>query len=392
MENGERRDAMASCTPLSFDRRPFSYRLLHVDAHGSARRGVLSTPHGDVQMPAFMPVGTLASVKGLEIDQLRATGAQMVLSNTYHLALRPGESVVAHFGGLHRFMGWSGPMLTDSGGFQLFSLAHRTEVTEQQAVFRSHIDGRLVALSPERAVAIQEQLGADVAMVLDHVVGLPNRPEVVRDAAERSIRWAQRCQQAATRTDQTLFAIVQGGLDPDLRVECARQLRAMDFRGYAIGGLSVGEEPAEMYRMLEVTVPELPSDRPRYLMGVGRPIDLLEGVRRGVDLFDCVMPTRNGRNAMAFTDSGSLRLRNAQYEKDERPLQEDCPCAACRRSRGYLRHLFMTGEMLGPILLSIHNLTYYQRLLADARTAIEADRFEEFRLEKMRGWGCGGGG
>ena len=335
----------------------FSFRLLHADAHGAARRSVFSTPHGEVQMPAFMPVATQATVKGLEIEQIRATGAQMVLGNTYHLSLRPGEETVAALGGLHGLMGWDGPILTDSGGFQLFSLAHRTEVTEQQAVFRSHIDGHLVALSPERAVAIQEALGSDVAMVLDHVVGLPNSREVVADAVERTVRWARRCRDAATRSDQALFAIVQGGLDPDLRVACARQLREMDFTGYAVGGLSVGEEPADMMRMLDVTVPELPTDRPRYLMGVGRPEDLIEAIGRGIDLFDCVMPTRNGRNSMAFTDAGTLRLRNAQYERDDRPLESGCPCAACRRSRGYIRHLFMAGEMLGPILLSIHNLT-----------------------------------
>jgi queuine tRNA-ribosyltransferase len=311
----------------------------------------------------------------------------MVLGNTYHLTLRPGEEVVAALGGLHRFMGWDGPILTDSGGFQLFSLAHRIEVTEEQALFRSHIDGRLVAISPERAVAIQELLQSDVAMVLDHVVGLPNDRQVVRAAAERSLRWARRARAAATRCDQALFAIVQGGLDPELRVACARQLRELDFAGYAIGGLSVGEQPAEMLRILETTVPELPAQRPRYLMGVGRPVDLLESIRRGVDLFDCVMPTRNGRNAMAFTDEGTIRLRNAQYERDDRPLQTGCPCVACRRSRGYIRHLFMAGEMLGPILLSVHNLTYYQRLLADARKAIEADQFEQFRLERLRGWG-----
>jgi queuine tRNA-ribosyltransferase len=361
----------------------FDFQLMHRDAHCAARRSVFSTPHGDVQMPAFMPVGTQASVKGLEIEQLRTTGAEMVLGNTYHLALRPGEETVAALGGLHRFMGWDGPILTDSGGFQLYSLAHLIKVTEEEAVFRSHIDGRLMVISPERAVAIQEALGSDVAMVLDHVVGLPNSQGVVADATERTVRWARRCRDAARRPDQALFAIVQGGLDAALRVDCARQLRELDFPGYAVGGLSVGEEPAEMYRMLDVTVPELPEGRPRYLMGVGRPEDLLEGVRRGIDLFDCVMPTRNGRNAMAFTDEGSLRLRNAQYERDERPLEAGCPCAACRRSRGYLRHLFMAREMLGPILLSIHNLTYYQRLLAGARQAIEADRFEQFRQDML---------
>ena len=364
----------------------FDFRLLHTNARSAARRSVFSTPHGPVQMPAFMPVGTQATVKGLEIDQLKATGAEMILGNTYHLALRPGEEVVAGFGGLHGFMGWDGPILTDSGGFQLFSLAHLIKVTEEHAVFRSHIDGRLVTISPERAVAIQESLGSDVAMVLDHVVGLPNSHEVVREAAERTIRWAARCQAAARRPDQAQFAIVQGGLDPELRKFCAKELRAMDFAGYAVGGLSVGEAPSDMYRMLDVTVPELPAERPRYLMGVGRPEDLLEAIARGVDLFDCVMPTRNGRNAMAFTDRGSIRLRNLQYKTDERPLEEGCPCAACRRSRGYIRHLFMAREMLGPILLSIHNLTYYQRLLADARRAIEADTFVEFRAEKLRGW------
>ncbi|MBU4272960.1 MAG: tRNA guanosine(34) transglycosylase Tgt [Planctomycetes bacterium] len=368
-------------TPTSF-----SFRLLHVDAHCAARLSLFSTPHGEVRMPAFMPVGTQATVKGLEIEQLRATGAEMVLANTYHLALRPGEETVAALGGLHRFMGWQRPILTDSGGFQLFSLAHRVKVTEQQAVFHSHIDGSQVAISPERSVAVQEALGGDVAMALDHVVGLPNEGEVVRDAVERTVRWARRCRDAATRFDQALFAIVQGGLDGELRADCARRLREMDFAGYAIGGLSVGEAPADMLRMIEATAAELPSDRPRYLMGVGRPEDLLEAIRRGVDLFDCVMPTRNGRNSMAFTDSGSLRLRNAKFERDERPLEDGCPCAACRRSRGYIRHLFTAGEMLGPILLSIHNLTYYQRLLSDARRAIEADRFEEFRLEKLTGW------
>lgn len=367
--------------------RLFSFRLLHTDTGCAARRSVFTTPHGEVNLPAFMPVATQGSVKGLEIEQIRATGAEMVLGNTYHLSLRPGEEVVAALGGLHRFMGWDGPILTDSGGFQLFSLAHLIEITETEAIFRSHIDGRLVALSPERAVKIQEALGSDVAMVLDHVIGLPAEREAVRQAADRSVRWARRCRDAARRPDQALFAIVQGGLDAELRVDCARQLRTLDFPGYAVGGLSVGESPSEMLEMLHVTVPELPADRPRYLMGVGRPEDLLNGIRAGIDLFDCVMPTRNGRNAMAFTDQGVLRLRNAKYERDQRPLQEGCPCPACRRSRGYIRHLFMAREMLGPILLSIHNVAYYQRLLCEARAAIAEDQFEAFRLGKLRGWG-----
>jgi len=364
----------------------FSFQVHHVDPGSAARVSTFQTPHGPVDMPAFMPVGTVGTVKGIEIGSLRGTGAQMVLGNTYHLALRPGEQVVKSLGGLHRFMGWNGPILTDSGGFQLFSLAKMTRVTDQGAEFRSHIDGRLLELSPERAIQIQEDLGSDVAMVLDHVVALPNDSQTVRDAARRSVVWARRCRQAATREDQAQFAIIQGGLDESLRVEMAQQLAELAFPGYAIGGLSVGEEPAEMLRIIEATVPAMPSDRPRYLMGVGRPEDLLEAVGRGIDLFDCVMPTRNGRNSMAFTDQGKMRLRNAQYERDQRPLEECCPCPACQRSRGYIRHLFMAGEMLGPILLSIHNITYYQRLLADARHAIAADRFDAFRREKLSGW------
>jgi queuine tRNA-ribosyltransferase len=336
-----------------------------------------------------MPVGTQATVKGLTIEQLRATGAQMVLGNTYHLALRPGPEVVAELGGLHGFMGWDGPMLTDSGGFQLFSLAQMTRVSEQGAVFRSHIDGHAMELSPERAVEIQEHLGSDVAMVLDHVLGLPAERSAIADASDRTVRWAERSLAAATRSDQALFGIVQGGLEADLRVRCAEQLVALGFPGYAVGGLSVGESHVEMCRMLDVTVPVLPADRPRYLMGVGRPIDLLESVARGIDLFDCVMPTRNGRNALAFTDEGTLRLRNARHERDPRPLEVDCPCAACRHSRGYLRHLFMAGEMLGPILLSIHNLTYYQRLMQAAREAIERGEFAAYRAKKLAGWARG---
>lgn len=367
-------------------REGFSFELLHTDVTTGARRGRFTTPRGAVELPAFMPVGTVGTVKGLSIDQVRATGAQMVLGNTYHLALRPGEATVDALGGLHRFMGWEGPILTDSGGFQVFSLAQITKVTEQAATFRSHIDGRLVELSPERAVAIQEALGSDVAMVLDHVVGLPNTFDVLADAVARTTRWAERSLRAAQRSDQVQFGIVQGGLFPELRLESARQLVELDFPGYAVGGLSVGESPAEMYAMLDIAVPALPADRPRYLMGVGTPRDLLEGIRRGIDLFDCVMPTRNGRNALAFTDQGTRRMRNLRYARDAAPLEENCPCPACRHSRGYVRHLFMAGEMLGPILLSAHNLTYYQRLMAGARQAIAADRFDTYLREKVASW------
>mgnify|MGYP002621702674 FL=1 len=365
---------------------PFSFRLSATDPNCAARVGVFSTPHGEVDLPAFMPVGTQATVKGLSIDDLAATGTQMMLANTYHLALRPGAEVVAALGGLHDFSGWSGPILTDSGGFQVFSLAHNTKVSDEQVTFRSHLDGSAFELSPERAVQIQEALGSDVAMVLDHVVPLPNDRDVVADAMHRTVRWAARSRAARSRDDQALFAIVQGGLDRELRFECATELAALDFPGYAVGGLSVGETPDEMYRVLDVTVPQLPVDRPRYLMGVGRPQDLLEAVRRGIDLFDCVLPTRNARNAMAFTAAGPLRLRNERFERDARPLQEGCPCVACRHSRGYLRHLFMAGEMLGPMLVSAHNLTYYQQLMAGARQAIGEARFVDYVEDTLRGY------
>ena len=364
----------------------FRFDLIHIDAGCAARRSMLTTPHGNVALPGFMPVGTQGTVKGLTVQQLGDTGAHMVLGNTYHLAMRPGEEVVRQLGGLHEFMGWAGPILTDSGGFQLFSLAAKCRVTEERVVFRSHIDGHLFELSPERCMRIQQALGSDFAMVLDHVVALPNDETVVRDACDRTVRWAERCQAVSTHQNQAVLAIVQGGLSSELRVSCAQQLIELNFDGYAIGGLSVGEEPTQMYPVVSQVCEVLPAERPRYLMGVGRPQDLLESIRRGVDLFDCVLPTRNGRNGLAFTDKGTLRLRNRQHQSDRKPLDRQCPCAACRHSRGYLRHLFMANEMLGPILLSLHNLTYYQTLMRDAREAIEADRFESFYQQKMGGW------
>jgi len=364
----------------------FAFELHHTDALSSARRSTFHTPHGPVEMPAFMPVGTQGTVKGLEISQVEATGAQMVLTNTYHLALRPGETVVRDLGGIHRMMGWDGPVLSDSGGFQVFSLAKLVKISEKSAKFRSHIDGSQFELSPERSIAIQETLGCDVAMVLDHVIGLPASTEEVQDACDRTIRWAARCRDATRSDSQAQFAIIQGGLDIEIRQYCAGELAKLDFAGYAIGGLSVGESPDDMYRVLDGTCPAMPADRPRYLMGVGRPIDLLEAIRRGVDLFDCVIPTRNGRNALAYTAKGPLKLRNEKHRLDDRPLEADCPCVACRRGRGYLRHLFASKEMLGPILLSIHNLTYYQRLLAAAREAISADRFVEFYEQSVSRW------
>ncbi len=364
----------------------FEFKLKHRDATSAARRGVFLTPHGPVQTPGFMPVGTQGTVKGITIDQVSATGADMILGNTYHLALRPGHETVRKLGGLHAMCGWQGPILTDSGGFQIFSLKAINQITEQEATFRSHIDGTIIRLTPEHSIEIQEALGSDVAMVLDHVIALPASHDEVEDAMARSIRWAKRCLEASNRDDQAKFAIVQGGLDSELRTQCARELAAMDFNGYAVGGLSVGEAPSEMYRITAATCPHLPEHKPRYLMGVGRPVDLLESIARGIDLFDCVMPTRNGRNGLAFTDTGKLKLRNAIHREDTRPIDENCPCPACKHSRGYIRHLFVSGEMLGPILLSIHNLTYYQRLMTDARKAIESQRFTEFLLEKKQGW------
>jgi queuine tRNA-ribosyltransferase len=354
------------------------FELLRVDDQSSARAGELRTLRGSLDTPAFMPVGTLGTVKGLTVDQIRSTGARLILGNTYHLALRPGKERIQKLGGLHRFMGWEGPILTDSGGFQIFSLAARTKVSERGAVFQSHIDGARLELTPEESISIQECLGSDIAMVLDHVVALPATPEVVRDAMQRSTRWAARCLEAARRTDQAKFAIVQGGLDIEMRQASAVALSAMPFDGFAVGGLSVGEPPQEMLRILEATTPLLPAERPRYLMGVGRPIDLLEGIARGIDMFDCVMPTRNGRNAMAFTWKGNIRLRNAVHAEDDSPLDPDCPCLACRHSRAYLRHLFLCKEMLGPTLLTHHNLTFYQQLMREARTQILSGTFSQW--------------
>jgi queuine tRNA-ribosyltransferase len=325
-----------------------------------------------------MPVGTQGTVKGITNQHLINAGSQIILGNTYHLGLRPGKDRLAALGGLHRFMNWDRPILTDSGGFQIFSLADLAKITEDGVTFKSHLDGSMIRLRPEDSIAIQQAIGSDIMMVLDHLIALPASHEDCLAACERSIRWAERCKQVPSRKPQALFAIVQGGLDEALRVDCARKLVDIGFDGYAVGGLSVGEPPSEMYRILDHTCPALPINRPRYLMGVGRPIDLLEGMARGIDMFDCVMPTRNGRNALAFTAQGTLRLRNQVHAEDQRPLEDDCPCPACQHSRAYLRHLFMVGEMLGPILLSIHNITFYHRLMSQSREHIAQGTFGEF--------------
>ena len=366
----------------------FAFTLAATD--GQARAGTLTTPHGSVPTPLFMPVATAATVKGVDIGRVAETGAGVILSNTYHLHLRPGEETVERGGGLARFMGWNGPTLTDSGGFQVFSLAKQVKVTEEGAFFRSHLDGSAIALTPEAAIRIQERIGADIAMQLDHVVALPNDRHTVADAMRRSLRWAERCRAAHRREDQAVFGIVQGGLEPDLRQESAAALVALDFPGYAVGGLSVGEGPAAMQEALAATMPHLPTDRPRYLMGVGQPQDIVAAVGAGIDMFDCVLPTRCGRNSLVYTFAGPLRLRNACHYSDQGPLEEGCPCIACGHSRSYLRHLFLAGEMLGPVLASIHNLTFYQRLVACLREAILAGRFAAVAADVVSVWPAGG--
>jgi queuine tRNA-ribosyltransferase len=361
------------------------FKLLAKD--GAARRGRLTTAHGVVETPVFMPVGTQATVKGLTPQQVREAGASILLGNTYHLTLRPGDEIIAELGGLHRFMAWDGPILTDSGGFQVYSLAPTRKIDDRAAVFRSHIDGALVDLTPERAVAIQENLGSDIAMCLDECPPGNTPREYLCIAVERTLRWAERCRTAHTRTDQALFAIVQGGTDLDLRSRCARELTALDFPGYALGGFSVGETEAQMLATLAPTAELLPENKPRYLMGVGTPCNLLAGIRAGIDMFDCVLPTRNGRNASAFTEDGEVRLRNACHKRDLRPLESGCSCYVCRHfSRAYLHHLFLAKEMLGPTLLSLHNVAFYCRLMAEARRAIEERCFDDFAAVRLVRW------
>ena len=354
---------------------------------GTSRNGILQTPHGAVDTPVFMPVGTAATVKGLTPDQLRAAGSRILLGNTYHLALRPGDDLVAELGGLHTFMNWDGPILTDSGGFQVFSLAGARTITDHGVTFKSHVDGKILELTPERAVDIQQNLGSDIAMVLDECPPADADPATMRDALRRTILWAERCKTHHSRPDQALFAIVQGGTDVNLRTECARELADMDFPGYALGGFSVGEAPEAMHAALPECAAVLPEDKPRYLMGVGRPEDLLAGVAAGIDMFDCVMPTRSGRNALAFTADGLVRMRNARHRRDSAPVESECPCYCCANySRAYLHHLFAADEMLGPTLLSLHNVAYYHRLMADARDAIRDGRFAAFHTACLVRW------
>jgi len=365
---------------------------------GAARRGRLTFPRGTIETPAFMPVGTYGSVKGMTPQSIREIGAEIILGNTFHLWLRPGLDVIGQFGGLHKFIGWDRPILTDSGGFQVFSLAERRKISEQGVRFASPVDGSQVFLSPEESMRIQHVLDSDIAMIFDECTPYPATEQQTRDSMQLSLRWAERSRRAfddlsrsGSKPPNALFGIVQGGTFPQLRKVSADGLLQIGFDGYAVGGLAVGEPEAERNRTLEETVPLLPADRPRYLMGVGRPEDIVEAVLRGIDMFDCVMPTRNARNAHLFTRHGVLRIRNAKYERDTRPLDEECACYTCRSgfSRAYLRHLDKCGEMLGPMLATIHNLHYYQDLMRGLREAIAARRLGDFvaafRAAQVRG-------
>lgn len=347
-------------------------------AGGPARTATLRLPHGDVHTPAFMPVGTLGTVKGVLPAQLEAIGATICLGNTYHLLLRPGLDVIEAHGGLHGFMGWSRPILTDSGGFQVYSLAQSRRIDEDGVDFRSHVDGSLHRLTPERAIEIQAVLGSDIAMCFDECPPANAAPRVIRRAMDRTTRWAERCLAAHQRADQALFGIIQGGTHADLRAEHAEALVALDFPGYAIGGLSVGEDFEARVATFRASARHLPADKPRYLMGIGTPLDIAEGVAAGVDLFDCVMPTRNARTGTAFTREGRLNLKNARFRTDTGPLDPTCDCLACATwSRAYLRHLLKANELLGGVLMTIHNLRHYERLMEDLRAAIGAGTLDD---------------
>jgi len=347
---------------------------------GAARRARLKTAHGVIETPAFMPVGTAATVKAMRPEEVAATGARMILGNTYHLMLRPTAERIAELGGLHKFMNWSGSILTDSGGFQVMSLAKLRQLDEHGVTFRSHLDGSKHELTPERAVEIQHLLGSNVTMVLDECTEFPVTPEHAQASMERSMRWAERCKIAfQPRAGHGLFGIVQGSVFPVQRLRSVEALRAIGFDGYAVGGLAIGEGQDTMFMVLDATVPALPQDRPRYLMGVGKPSDLVGAVQRGIDLFDCVLPTRSGRTAQAFTRRGTVNLRNARHSADPRPLDPDCICPACTGyTRAYLHHLARTGEILGAMLLTQHNLSYYAELMAGLRAAIERGALDAF--------------
>lgn len=360
---------------------PITFDLLSTDPQSQARLGRLHTPHGTIDTPVFMPVGTQATVKTLRTSDLVTCGASIILGNTYHLYLRPGHDLIRSFGGLHRFMGWSQPILTDSGGFQVLSLGKLAKVREEGVLFQSHLDGSRHMITPERAIDIQMALGSDIMMALDECTAYPATYDTARLSMELTCRWAQRCAEAGRQRVGGLFGIVQGSIYKPLRDSCARVLGTYDFDGYAIGGLGVGEPREVMYDLTAHTASQLPAQKPRYLMGVGKPHDLLAGVRAGIDMFDCVMPTRNARNGFLFTSTGRVVIKNAQYRTDERPLDASCDCYTCQHhSRAYLRHLFMAGEILGLHLNTLHNVTYYLRLMAQIRQAIRTGSLDTLTL------------
>ncbi|QQR83120.1 tRNA guanosine(34) transglycosylase Tgt [Candidatus Peregrinibacteria bacterium] len=370
------------------------FKLLKTD--GAARLGELKTAHGTVQTPFFMTIGTVGAIKGLLPEEVGALGGQVILSNTYHLHLRPGEDVVQKAGGLHKFMHWNGPILTDSGGYQVFSLSKMRKLTDEGVEFRSHLNGEKIFLTPEKAIEIQMKLGSDIMMVLDECPPYPAEKRYVEQSLELTTRWAERCKQyfvyarrnminhVPTQKSQKLFGIVQGGMHPDLRERSARELVEIGFDGYALGGLSVGEPNEMMYQVLQSAVPILPQDKPRYLMGVGTPQDILEAIERGVDMFDCVLPTRNARHGSLFTSKGVVRIKNEQFKEDFTPLDPNCDCYTCKHfTKAYLRHLFIAGEILSQRLNTLHNVAFYLKLMKESREAIQAGRFAEFKKELL---------
>ena len=358
----------------------FKFELTHKSSDSKARCGIIKTPHGDVETPIFMPVGTLATVKFLSVEEIKSIGSGIILSNTYHLWLRPGSDIVEKAGGVHKFMNYDGPMLTDSGGFQVFSLADNRQIKEEGVTFRSHLNGDKLFLSPEKAIQIQNQIGADIIMSLDECIPFPSNYEYVKNSVERTLRWAKRGQEAHARDDQALFGIVQGGDYEDLREHCATELVKMDFDGYSIGGTSVGEDKETMYRMVDYSIKHLPEEKPRYLMGVGAVNDLLEGIERGVDMFDCVLPTRIARHGTLMTSEGRINIKRNIYKEDFTTLDKNCDCYTCKNyTKAYLNHLYRSKEGLGDRLCSIHNLRFLIKLMEEARKAIKEDRYKEFK-------------
>ena len=370
------------------DKKNFYLEILHVDKKTGARYGILHTPHGDVEVPMFMPVGTLATVKTLSPEELHQMGAGVILSNTYHLSIRPGADIVEKAGGLHKFMNWDGPILTDSGGFQVFSLAENRKITEEGVTFKNHLNGDKLFFSPETSIKIQEQLGSDIAMSFDECIPWPADYKYAKASTERTLRWAKRGKDAHTREDQALFGIVQGGDYEDLRKMCAEELVKMDFPGYSIGGTSIGEPKDKFFEMVEYAVKYLPDNKPRYIMGVGSLDYLLGGIARGVDMFDCVLPTRMARHGALMTSTGRVNIHNEKYKEDFTPLDPNCDCYCCKNyTKAYLRHLHVCDETFGKRLMSIHNTRFLIKIMEGAREAIKEDRFEEYMTATLAAFG-----